>query len=654
VTIASDAARRVPSAVLVGLLLAGSGGAAFGAEEGPVASISSVQNRGEQVQVLVSLDALPAGASPDLDSLELQVGDSTLRANAELASDVDAADGIQRTAVLALDASESMRGERFAAAKEAARAFTEAAPEDVRIGVVAFSGDVQRVQTPTTDRDAVLEAVDSLTLDRQTLLYPGVAEALDMVGSEGSRSVLVLSDGKDTTGQDVAPLLEDVKQSGVQLDVVSLGLDRRQLDLLGDLADAGSGDVLTAADPAALTRLFTEQAAVLQSQVLVNFKVPDGTAGGDETLAVSIMAAGQRYSDSALVSLPAGASQQSTSPTEAAVVEPAFAPGPIYLTAGLAAFSVALLAMLLVALGVLDVRTPPTVVDRLSPYQQGGSSGGRPSGGAVPQSAPVGIKRRGVQAVERVLSGGVQTKLAGKLDAAGLKLTPAEWALTHAGIVVMAGLGGFMLSGGDLLVTFLLLAAGAVLPWYYLKRKRTKRLKAFDSQLADTLQLLSGSLSAGLSFTQSIDTVVREGSEPVSGEFRRSLVEQRLGVDLEESLDGVAKRMQSADFAWVVMAIRIQRQVGGNLAELLLTVASTLREREHLRRQVKVLSAEGVFSAWILGGLPPVFILYLLVARREYLAPMWQEPVGLVMSGAAAMTMAVGVFWMSKAIKVEV
>lgn len=136
---------------------------------------------------------------------------------------------------------------------------------------------------------------------------------------------------------------------------------------------------------------------------------------------------------------------------------------------------------------------------------------------------------------------------------------------------------GFLLSGGGLLLAGVALLVGAVLPWLYLSRKRSKRLKAFDGQLADTLQLISGSLSAGLSFTQSLDTVVREGSEPVSGEFRRALVEQRLGVDIEEALEGVAQRMESDDFAWVVMAIRIQRRVGGNLAELLLTVAGTAR-----------------------------------------------------------------------------
>ena len=147
------------------------------------------------------------------------------------------------------------------------------------------------------------------------------------------------------------------------------------------------------------------------------------------------------------------------------------------------------------------------------------------------------------------------------------------------------------------------------------------RLKAFSTGLADTLQLMSGSLSAGLSLAQSIDTIVREGNEPIAGEFRRVVIETRLGVTLEDSLDGVAERMESRDFEWVVMAIRIQREVGGNLAELLLTVAATLREREYLRRHVRALSAEGRLSCYILGGLPPGFLVYLTLTKPDYVKP---------------------------------
>lgn len=140
----------------------------------------------------------------------------------------------------------------------------------------------------------------------------------------------------------------------------------------------------------------------------------------------------------------------------------------------------------------------------------------------------------------------------------------------------------------------------------------------------------------------------------MAGEFRRALIEARLGVPVEDSLESIAERMESDDFRWVVMAIRIQRDVGGNLAELLLQVAATLREREYLRRQVKALSAEGRLSAWILGGLPPFFILYLVFANRTYLEPLISTTLGWLMIGTMVVLMTVGAFWMKKMVKVEV
>ena len=163
--------------------------------------------------------------------------------------------------------------------------------------------------------------------------------------------------------------------------------------------------------------------------------------------------------------------------------------------------------------------------------------------------------------------------------------------------------------------------------------KRSRRRKAFSSSLPDTLQLMSGSLAAGLSLAQSVDTIVREGTEPISSEFKRVLVETRLGVALEDALEAVGERFESKDFAWVVMAIKIQRQVGGNLAELLDTVAATMREREYMRRQVAALAAEGKLSAWVLGGLPPAFMLYLLVTNREYVMGAVHRAAGLADAG---------------------
>ena len=145
-----------------------------------------------------------------------------------------------------------------------------------------------------------------------------------------------------------------------------------------------------------------------------------------------------------------------------------------------------------------------------------------------------------------------------------------------------------------------------------------------------------------------------EGTEPIAGEFRKVLVETRLGLSLETALQGVADRFQSKDFDWVVMAINIQRQVGGNLSELLNTVAATMREREYIRRQVAALAAEGKLSAMVLGGLPPAFMLYLLLANRAYVIVLFQRPLGIAMLIGGAMILSVGVFWMSRIVKVEV
>ncbi len=193
-----------------------------------------------------------------------------------------------------------------------------------------------------------------------------------------------------------------------------------------------------------------------------------------------------------------------------------------------------------------------------------------------------------------------------------------------------------------------------MLPELWLRRKHSKRLAAFGAQLAETLSLVAGGLSAGLSVAQAIDTVVREGQEPMAGELRRALSEHRLGVGIEEALDSVGERMGSDDFAWVVMAIRIQREVGGNLAELLTTVSETLREREFLRRQVRTLSAEGRLSAWILGCLPVGMFVFLLLTRGEFVRPLYTTGVGLVLLATAGMLLALGSFTMSRMVKVEV
>jgi len=248
----------------------------------------------------------------------------------------------------------------------------------------------------------------------------------------------------------------------------------------------------------------------------------------------------------------------------------------------------------------------------------------------------------------------LEARINARLESAGSQLNASEWLLLHTGICVVSGFVGTLIGSGSLLIGLIFLGAGAVLPWLYLGFRRRRRRKAFNGALPDTLQLMAGSLSAGLSLPQAIDTIVREGVEPISSEFRRVLAEARLGVGMETAMEGVAARFDSKDFAWVVMAINIQRKVGGNLAELLNTVAGTIREREYMRRQVNALAAEGKLSAFILGGLPPAFLLYLILTKGEYVSVMFHRPLGILMLGGGAVILCVGIFWMSRIIKVEV
>lgn len=288
-----------------------------------------------------------------------------------------------------------------------------------------------------------------------------------------------------------------------------------------------------------------------------------------------------------------------------------------------------------------------TAEDRVTLYTSGAAISIVPSEDqlATAKSAAARLLRRNAS---------LESRIDTRLEAAGSELKASEWLLLHSSIAFTSGVIGSLLGGGNLVFGLAFLAAGSLIPWFYLGFRRTRRRKAFHAALPDTLQLMAGSLSAGLSLAQSLDTIVREGIDPIASEFKRVLVETRLGVNLETALQGVADRFESEDFEWVVMAINIQRQVGGNLAELLTTVAATMREREYVRRQVAALAAEGKLSAWVLGLLPPLFLLYLLVANHDYVIVLFEEPLGWAMLVAAAFLLAVGVFWLTRLVKVEV
>ncbi|GAA1735438.1 type II secretion system F family protein [Luedemannella helvata] len=255
-------------------------------------------------------------------------------------------------------------------------------------------------------------------------------------------------------------------------------------------------------------------------------------------------------------------------------------------------------------------------------------------------------------AQELVRVRGNEAGIALKLERAGMGLRPHEWVLVR-GLSVIGGavLGVFLASAVGALLGIVL---GLLVPMLYQSIRISRRSDAFAEQLPEGLQLVVGSLRSGFSLPQALDSLVRESPQPLSQEFGRALTEYRLGGDLADALERVASRTGNRDLTWALMAIRIQREVGGNLAEVLQTAVETMRERGRLRRHVRSLSAEGRLSAYVLIALPLVLGLFMFVTRREYMAPLFTDPLGIVMLLVGATMLVAGIFWIVRVVKVEV
>ena len=198
-------------------------------------------------------------------------------------------------------------------------------------------------------------------------------------------------------------------------------------------------------------------------------------------------------------------------------------------------------------------------------------------------------------------------------------------------------------------------AAGVlVAPIAYLNyRVRGRRLR-FERQLPDTLTLLASSLRAGFSLMQGLEAVASEISDPMRKELQRVFTEVRLGRTVEDALGDSADRMESNDLRWTVMAIRIQREVGGNLAVLLDTVSDTMLKRERVRRELRALTAEGRLSAYVLSLVSPILGLAIWLIQPSYLKPLVHDFLGIAGLVVAVFLSVVGWFWLRRIVDIEV
>jgi tight adherence protein B len=250
-------------------------------------------------------------------------------------------------------------------------------------------------------------------------------------------------------------------------------------------------------------------------------------------------------------------------------------------------------------------------------------------------------------------SRGFSDRLDAELEAAGVSLRSGEFVVASVVAALVFGVLGAALLRNALLA-LIVAGVGAAFPTLLLRMSLNKRADHLREQLPDVLSIMAASLRAGHSFLQSLDTVAKEIAQPAAAEFQRVVAEIRLGRPAEDALEALAERVGSADFKWAVLAVNIQREVGGNLAEILDTVADTLRERAMLRRQVRVLTAEGRLSAWVLALLPVAIGLYMAAVNPSYIGLLVTTTIGWVMLGTAIALMGLGILWMRKIVNIDV
>nr|WP_243181079.1 type II secretion system F family protein [Arthrobacter humicola] len=237
------------------------------------------------------------------------------------------------------------------------------------------------------------------------------------------------------------------------------------------------------------------------------------------------------------------------------------------------------------------------------------------------------------------------------LENAGLRLSQSDFLVLVLAGAFVGALTGFAISGPLLAILLILLAP--LTGHLVLSFLSGKRRSLFDQQLGDTLQLLSGGLRAGHSILRAIDAAATESLSPTSEEMRRVVTETSLGRDLLASLNDTAQRMQNEDFVWIAQAIQINREVGGNLAEVLDQVSETIRERSEIKGHIKSLAAEGKFSAYILMAMPFGIVIMLMMVNPGYMNVMFSHPLGWAMIAASAVMMTIGGLWMRKIIDLK-
>ncbi len=631
-------------AFFTSLLAAGTAGAERRANGDSTAlSVHSVDATGDRTVI----EGWLSGAS--VGDVTVKVDGRSVRPNS---ADLNSELGRKSEVVVVLDNAASLGNATVQLSKAALAPLLPGAGVVDNLGIVSTGDFTTQEQGLTKSSGQITAALAGVHPQGISHTWAGLSRAADMLSDRdpSSDGTIVLFTAAPSSQADggAARAISEMSRAGVDLHVVTIpeGVDYNQL---GEFVSTFGGTITSVDSDEKLDDAFKTVAETIGGRFRMTIPAVDGDSltpltlkAGDATAELSFVPGARRVGSAALApAIKAGGG------ITGVLAHPIFK----WLVVLLGATAAIMLFWAIVSLVMPD---ETNLVQRLEVYED--PYGEKPEV-FVDHSdahATVPIIRKAVELTGDIADRrGVTDKLDMKLEQANVPLRAAEVMFFLA---ISAALSSLLVAAvtRNLLVALGVALVAVVIPKAWLNIRIARRRKAFVGQLPDMLVLLSGTLRAGYSIGQGFESVSTEISEPMGRELRRVVTETRLGRSLEEALEAVAERMDSDDFAWAVMAIRIQREVGGNLAELLMTVADTMTQRERLRRDVLTLTAEGRMSAIIIGALPPVLGLVMYVMNPGYIQELFTPGLGYALIGISVVMMGIGFAWMKKTVTIEV
>jgi tight adherence protein B len=542
--------------------------------------------------------------------------------------------------VLLIDVTETMRGRPIEDAMNAARAFAKHRNPQEPLAVIAFNAEPTTLLPLTTDQsriDAALASRPSL-FARGTHINDAVAAALALLKQDAvtAGSVVVLSDGADTgslrSAEDVA---RQARGNGIRIFTVALRSQSFDPSVMRTLATGAGGRYAETASSRSLAGIYDSLGSELANQYLIRYR---SLAGLGSDVRVDV-----RTADGAAL-----ATTEYVSPP-LRIRSAARPAGGGFWGSAAAMVVISFGCALVLALGILFLlavrRRGRTLAERLEGFGARLETEEKPKRWAFTNGMLGGAEK----SLERTR---LWTAFKEELEVARIG-TPAVQVLMWSvvGMLVTMWLLRAITGSGIVAVLGLGVPLGVRA---YIKRRLESQRRLFGDQLADNLQVIASAMRAGHSFVGALSVAVEDAPEPAKSEFRRVVADERLGVPLESAIGTVVRRMDSRDLEQVVLVATLQRETGGNTAEVIDRVAETIRERSELRGLVRILSAQGRMSRWVVTSLPVGLLLLITAINPGYMDPLWGTTIGRVLLVIGASMVAAGSLVIKRIVTIEV